>query len=91
MESQAFPKLTEHDYLALERAADFKSEFVDGEMYAMSGGTFRHGSLAVNLVISLGTQLHGPPLPCIQLRCASESGEKGELPLSRFVHCLWPY
>ena len=59
MATQPFPKLTEHDYLALDRAADFKSEFVDGEMYAMSGGTFRHGGLAVNLVISLGTQLRG--------------------------------
>ena len=52
-------KLTEHDYLALDRASHFKSEYVNGEMYAMSGGTFRHGGLAVNLVISLGTQLRG--------------------------------
>jgi hypothetical protein len=30
-------KLTEEEYLALERAAEFKSEFIDGEVFAMSG------------------------------------------------------
>ena len=59
MATQPFPKLTEHDYLALERAADFKSEFVDGEIYAMSGGTFRHGGLAVRLIVELDNQLRG--------------------------------
>ena len=36
------PRLTEQDYLAAERAADHKSEFVGGEMFAMSGGSARH-------------------------------------------------
>jgi Uma2 family endonuclease len=39
-------RLTEQDYLALERAADYKSEFVAGEVFAMSGGTARHSLLA---------------------------------------------
>ena len=38
--------LTARDYLALDRAADFKSEFVDGIMYAMAGGSIRHSLLA---------------------------------------------
>ena len=51
--------LTEQDYLALERAAEFKSEFVDGEMYAMSGGTSRHSYLAMKLGFELMGQLKG--------------------------------
>jgi hypothetical protein len=38
--------LTEEEYLAIERAAEFKSEFHDGQMYAMSGGSLKHSILA---------------------------------------------
>ena len=59
MASQLIVGLTEQDYLALERAAEFKSEFVDGEMYAMSGGTSRHSYLAVRFAVALESQLRG--------------------------------
>ena len=39
-------RLSEAEYLAIERAADFKSEFFDGEMFAMSGGTPMHSLIA---------------------------------------------
>jgi hypothetical protein len=42
MASNPVSKLTEEQYLAIERAAEFKSEFLDGVMYAMSGGSPRH-------------------------------------------------
>ena len=32
-------RLTEAEYLEIERAADFRSEFFEGEMFAMAGGT----------------------------------------------------
>ncbi len=51
--------LSEQDYLALDRAAEYKSEFVDGEMYAMSGGTGRHSRLAIRLIVVLENQLEG--------------------------------
>jgi Uma2 family endonuclease len=38
-------KLTPAEYLALEQAATFRSEFVNGEMFAMSGGLYPHGQL----------------------------------------------
>ena len=41
------PHITEEEYLRLERAAETKSEFVDGEIFAMSGGTLPHGMLAM--------------------------------------------
>ena len=44
--------LTEQQYLALERAAEFKSEYFDGEMFAMSGGSMQHARLQGTLRLS---------------------------------------
>ena len=49
MASHSVTKLTEDQYLALERAADFKSEYFDGEMFAMSGASLRHAALQSNI------------------------------------------
>ena len=59
MATQPVPRLTEEEYLAFDRAADYKSEFVDGEMYAMSGGRLRHADLAVSIAAELWLQLKG--------------------------------
>jgi hypothetical protein len=34
--------LTEEEYLRRERAAEFKSEFHDGQIFAMAGGSPNH-------------------------------------------------
>lgn len=55
---QTIPRLTEAEYLALERAAlDVKSEFYDGEMFAMSGGTRWHSRIGTNLALEFGNKL----------------------------------
>jgi len=54
-------KLSETEYLAVERAADSKSEFFDGEMFAMAGGTPMHSLIATNLAAEFTTQLRGRP------------------------------
>jgi Uma2 family endonuclease len=59
MVSNPVSKLTEEQYLAIERAAEFKSEFLDGVMYAMSGGSPRHSSLAVRILAELYGKLRG--------------------------------
>src|SRR5437868_967128 len=41
--------LTAAEYLARERAAELKSEFYKGEMFAMSGANRRHVRICVNL------------------------------------------
>jgi len=56
---QVLTKLTEEQYLAIERAAEFRSEFVDGEMFAMSGGTLRHSRLQQNISSELYISLRG--------------------------------
>ncbi len=57
MASNPVAKLTEDEYLAIERAAEFKSEFIDGEMFAMSWGSLRHARLHRNLIQSLGNAI----------------------------------
>lgn len=57
MASNPTSRLTEEQYLALERAAEFRSEFVDGEMFAMSGGSMRHSQLERNILSALDAVL----------------------------------
>ncbi len=40
MSAVSLPLLTAAEYLVVERAADFRSEFHDGVMYAMAGGIY---------------------------------------------------
>jgi Uma2 family endonuclease len=54
-------RLSEGQYLEIERKAEFKSEFFDGEMFAMAGGSRRHSLIASNLIRELGNKLKGRP------------------------------
>ena len=50
MSAQAHrPRLTEEEYLKIERAAEFRSEYYNGHMYAMSGGSMPHAVIIANL------------------------------------------
>ena len=42
-------RLTEAEYLAIERAAETKSDFYDGEMFAMAGATRNHNVIVLNI------------------------------------------
>jgi Uma2 family endonuclease len=53
--------LTEQDYLAFERAAEERHEYADGEIFAMSGGTWEHALLASNITRELSTLLLDRP------------------------------
>jgi Uma2 family endonuclease len=53
--------LSPEEYLAVERQAEYKSEYVDGVMYAMAGGSERHNLIAANIIISIGVQLRNRP------------------------------
>jgi Uma2 family endonuclease len=52
---------TPQEYLALERAAIQKSEYVNGEIYAMAGASGRHVRIMCNIVAELNGQLKGSP------------------------------
>jgi Uma2 family endonuclease len=49
-------RLTEAEYLEIERAAEFKSEFYEGEMLAMAGGTVQHSLIGTNLCAEFGNR-----------------------------------
>jgi Uma2 family endonuclease len=59
--ASSIAKVTAEEYLALDRAAEFRSEFLDGEMVAMSGGSLRHSGLKVNLAAEVRASLRGKP------------------------------
>jgi Uma2 family endonuclease len=53
------PFLNPAEYLALERAAETKSEYLDGEMIAMTGASYRHSLITLNIGAELRQQLKG--------------------------------
>jgi Uma2 family endonuclease len=50
---------TPEEYLALEKASLYKSEYYRGEIFAMAGASFTHNVIVANLVASLHSQLKG--------------------------------
>jgi len=54
-------RLGYRDYLALERETDLRHEFLDGEAWAMAGGTLRHSGVKTNLTRAMGSALLGHP------------------------------
>jgi len=59
------PWLSPQEYLALERAAETRSEYVDGEIFAMAGGTLRHALIAANAIGEVRSELKDRP--CLAL------------------------
>jgi len=47
------------DYLDVEELGAVRHEFLDGEIYAMAGGTPEHAALAAAILTTLGSQLRG--------------------------------
>jgi Uma2 family endonuclease len=54
-------RLTPEEYLRIERAAEWKSEYIDGEMFAMAGASPRHVLITTNLARELGNELREGP------------------------------
>ncbi|MDZ7954009.1 Uma2 family endonuclease [Nostoc sp. DedQUE09] len=44
---------TPEEYLELEESADYKSEYIDGQIIPMAGGTVNHNQIALNLSTEL--------------------------------------
>lgn len=49
------------EYLALEETAEYRSEFYQGEIFAVSGGSTNHNRIAVNITGGLSAALRGKP------------------------------
>lgn len=63
MSSQAVHHLTPEQYLEIERTAEYKSEYLDGQMYAMAGASMAQlrssSTLASNCEGSCAVDLAG--------------------------------
>lgn len=59
MASPARTYLTPEEYLAIEREAEFKSEYFAGEMFTMAGASEPHNLIVGNLVREIGNRFKG--------------------------------
>ena len=69
--AEAVPKyassyLSVEEFLKLETESDIRYEYVDGQMYAMSGASLRHKLICTNLSGALGAHLRGGPCRAFQ-------------------------
>jgi Uma2 family endonuclease len=61
MSSQRTTLLSPEEYLELERRAERKSEYFQGEMFAMAGASYEHVTIAGNLFYELKLRLKATP------------------------------
>lgn len=57
MAAEPTPQLSVQEYLRLERQAETKNEYLDGQMVAMTGATLRHNAIIAHVVAELAQQL----------------------------------
>ena len=58
---QAIHYLTPQEYLEIERRAEYKSEYFDGEMFAMAGASPAHNEITLNVASEIHSQLKKRP------------------------------
>lgn len=57
--SRARHRYTLEDYLGVEEMSSVRHEYLDGEIFAMAGGTPEHAALSAAVVVVLGSKLRG--------------------------------
>src|ERR1017187_8064347 len=62
--------LTPEQYLEIERKAEFKSQYYNGEMFAMAGARSPHNLITTNVTRELSQQLR--PRPCLEIERKAE-------------------
>jgi Uma2 family endonuclease len=61
MATNAKPFFTPEQYLELEEQAEYKNEYLDGQIFAMAGGTEAHSLIASNIGRDLSLQMRQRP------------------------------
>ncbi|MFW6259214.1 MAG: Uma2 family endonuclease, partial [Halochromatium sp.] len=56
---QDSPRLSVEAYLAGEEGSELRHEYIDGQLYAMTGASDRHGLIVSNLVAGLRPLIRG--------------------------------
>ncbi len=65
MNAQTVRLYSPAEYLALEQASTERHEYLRGEVWAMSGGTYEHSFMAGQVIQAVGAALKGKP--CVVL------------------------
>ncbi|HZS07025.1 MAG TPA: Uma2 family endonuclease [Blastocatellia bacterium] len=80
---------SEEEYLALEREAEERHEYLDGHIYAMAGESGAHADICVNLTRIVSTQLLGKPCRVRSKDTKVRSGRKPRNP--RYPKGMYSY
>jgi len=75
--TQPKPRITPEQYLALERKAERRSEYLDGEMFLMSGATLEHIQIVRNLTFELTLQLKDRPCEVLPTEMRTKVSQTG--------------
>jgi Uma2 family endonuclease len=70
-------RITPEEYLELERTAERRSEYLDGEMFLMAGASLEHTQIVTNITIDLGLQLRGTPCQIFPIELRSKVNPTG--------------
>ena len=76
-EARRVTRVSAEDYLAAERDAEVRHEYVDGELFAMAGARRSHNTVVATLARVLGNRLTGGPcrigVPDMKVQAAPRS------------------
>ena len=87
MNAVLLPRMTIEAYLDWENAQREKHEFVQGEIFAMTGGRRTHGRVLMNLARHLGNALAGTPCQVFVDSMKVQAAEDTVLYPDVFVTC----
>jgi Uma2 family endonuclease len=61
MSQQIQPYISPQEYLRLERRCEYKNEYINGQIFAMTGASREHNLITTNITRELSQQLKGRP------------------------------
>jgi Uma2 family endonuclease len=80
MSVEAKQLISVEEYLAMERKGKDKHEYLNGEVFAMSGASYNHTLIAINVVRELSTQLKKRPCTVhsadLRVKVSNQPGSK---------------
>lgn len=68
--------ISEEEYLAGEQASEIKHEYVDGQVYAMTGGTQNHARIMRNFLVAVSIHLKGKECEAFPSEVKVKTSEK---------------
>jgi len=76
MAAQPKIRMTPEQYLAFDRDSEYKHEFIDGEIYAMTGASSPHNLIVPSLIREVSSQLKGRPCSTLASDQRVRTGKK---------------